>query len=97
MDEEQPQTPPTPEENKEAMQALCAAFYALNNMLEDRGYIAPRELSGILRRLKTDSPYFNACLASIAANLDARHFRPADRNRPVLMALDGGKAEQPEQ
>lgn len=84
--------PPTPEENKEAMQALCAAFYCLNDMLESRGYLTPGELAGNLRRLGGGPAYFNACLAGIIANLDARNFRPAERVRPVLMALDGGKA-----
>jgi hypothetical protein len=92
MDETEP---PTPEQNKEAMQALCTAFYCLNDMLETAGVLIPGVLASNVRRLRTDSAYFNSCLASIAANLDARTFRPSDRTRPVLLALDGGKAGAP--
>ncbi len=88
--------PPTPEQNKEAMQALCTAFYCLNDMLETAGVLIPGVLASNIRRLRTDSAYFNSCLAGIAANLDARIFRPSDRTRPVLLALDGGRGKYPD-
>ena len=90
------ETPTSPaDEHAAALKALCAAFYCMNDLLESRGCLSPGDLASNLRRLETPSATFNACLAGIVSNLEARNFRPSDRIRPVLLALDGGRKDSP--
>ncbi len=61
-----------------AVQALCAAFYCLHDLLVAKGAFAPGEVAWHLTRLRGGPDDYQAVLHEIARNLHDMPFKPMD-------------------